>query len=326
MNVGLALIFCTVLYLFFTNALFRKVALVLVAGVAVIGGAASGWNAYVTKPRQKAEPAQKVAEAEKRINLEEWTLARDTENNQLQDGRWLFLSTDIDHRRYFLDTSTVEPDAVGSGVYIWIRRKPCPSEFSRLLSHCPSYEHEETNRMWLSCTAQEVSHNTTSDHPRGAVSQPNTMDELFLQQLQKSHFCKDAKTKVASNRGVPDSDEPTCVDVSGTYHGEYSTPAGVIGTMSLTVSQRGCGIEFKMTACPRDLDDHGAAKECQAGSFPGIIRGRDVIASVDDPDHKECRVVMEAHVLSDHGELSGRIGRKAPCDEKAAGLFKVSRQ
>jgi hypothetical protein len=197
MSLGLALVVCTALFLFFTNALFRKTVVGLVVLVVVVGGTLLGWYEYVSLPRQEAERRQALAAAQERIGNEEAALAKSRDANGLMDDRWLFLSTDIKHRRYFLDTQTVQAEA--GGVLAWVRRTPCPSFFAAVdSSSCPSYENEETTRMWFSCAARLLNANTKNVLSERTAPQPNTMDELILNWIQESRFCAEVKAQLAA--------------------------------------------------------------------------------------------------------------------------------
>src|SRR5437867_10115100 len=99
MTLGVALVVCTILFLFFTNALFRKAVLGIVVLLVVVVGGFFAWYEYVSLPRQEAERRQALAAAQERIGNEEAALARSRDADKLMDGRWLFLSTDIKHRR-----------------------------------------------------------------------------------------------------------------------------------------------------------------------------------------------------------------------------------
>src|SRR2546426_9553694 len=155
MTLAAALIFCTVLVLFFTNRLFRRFALISFAIAVVGGGTWWTWYTYVSQPRGETLRKEKEAAAEKQLADQEATLANRRDHDLPEDGRWLFLTTSIDHDRYFLDVQTVQPDKPSGGLFVWIRRTPCPPTFSPHVSRCASYEKENTWRMWLSCPAQE---------------------------------------------------------------------------------------------------------------------------------------------------------------------------
>jgi hypothetical protein len=213
-DVAVALVVCTILFLFFTNALFRKAVLGIVVLGAVVGGGVFAWYEYVSLPRQEAERRHALAAARKRLADEEEALARDRDANRLIDGRWLFLTTDTGHRRYFIDMPTVQAD--GDGVLAWVRTTPCPSFFAEVdSSSCPpgpqlpgSEPREETTRMWFSCTERLLSSNTEA---RTALApQPGTMGEFLLNWFQASHFCAEVKAQLhARARPVVPQAHPT---------------------------------------------------------------------------------------------------------------------
>ena len=206
MTLAAALIFCTVLVLFFTNRLFRRFALISLAVAGIGGGALWAWSTYVSQPREEALRKEKEAAAERQLADQEATLANKRDHDVPEDKRWLFLTASTDHDRYFLDEQTVEPDTASSkALFVWIRRTPCPSTFSPYVSRCSSYKQETTSRMWLSCRAQLMNADVTNVLSERAAPQPNTVDEFILRWIQSSKFCfteADARQQVADERMI----------------------------------------------------------------------------------------------------------------------------
>jgi hypothetical protein len=193
---GAAILLSTALVLFFTNSLFRRTFL----GVTILAFIAGGvWFLYVSYVQTPAEEAARRHAAEA-LKAEDARFIAAVRDDVLEDGRWLPVALDGDHRQYLVDTETIEmrsgvvpcgwrqlfPDdhtgavqARRRYVRVWIRVRT-PPEVSGV--------QDKSSRAAFSCDGEESCGDELAD-PNGWRSAPGSVAETILRRLQGSTWC-----------------------------------------------------------------------------------------------------------------------------------------
>jgi hypothetical protein len=189
---GAALLLATGLVLFFTNRLFRRTLLGAVI-LALIGG--GGWLLYV---RYVQTPEEEAAEkqAADALNAEDARFLAQVDQDALEEGRWLPVAVDTQHRQYLIDLQTIEsrsgvPCPLGERVNkryvrVWIRRRTPPGT--------DAIEADDSHAVF-SCDGNESCGAEVRDFNDWQYA-PGSVAEAILHRLQESTWCGKLDTAV----------------------------------------------------------------------------------------------------------------------------------